>query len=199
MTKGRHTSGYGLGRVDTVMSVDAVEEAAREMSGAGPDRDDLLALAGTEIAIDVEGLHAGYGRMEILHHLNLIAGKGQSLCLIGPNGAGKSTILHAIYGFADVMSGTITAGGADITKMSPSNKLRRARRRLHYAAQFGVPRHDGRRKPPDGRLSEGSSDGSPAGRNAGLRQVRPPRRPAPPARRCIVGAENGGYSKSHAH
>jgi branched-chain amino acid transport system ATP-binding protein len=122
----RRISGYGLGKVDTVMSVDAVEEAARELAGAGPSREELQQLAGDDIAIELEGLHAGYGRMEILHHLNLIAGKGQSLCLIGPNGAGKSTILHAIFGFADVMSGTITAGGQDITHLSPNDKLKRA-------------------------------------------------------------------------
>ncbi len=126
MTDERRTTGYGLGRVDTVLSVDAVEEAAREMAGSGPGRDELLKLAGNDIAIDANDLHAGYGRMEILHGLNLIAGKGQSLCLIGPNGAGKSTVLHAIYGFADVMSGTITASGTDITRLSPSDKLRRA-------------------------------------------------------------------------
>jgi len=122
----RRISGYGLGKVDTVMSVDAVEEAAREMAGAGPGRDELLRLAGDDVMVEVEGLHAGYGRMEILHHLSLVAGRGQSLCLIGPNGAGKSTILHAIYGFADVMSGTVKIGGKDITRLGPSDKLKRA-------------------------------------------------------------------------
>jgi branched-chain amino acid transport system ATP-binding protein len=122
----RRTSGYGLGKVDTVMSVDAVEDAARSMAGSGPDRDTLRRLAGDDIMIEVEGLHAGYGRMEILHHLNLVAGRGQSLCLIGPNGAGKSTILHAIYGFADVMGGSIKVGGADITRMHANDKLKRA-------------------------------------------------------------------------
>jgi branched-chain amino acid transport system ATP-binding protein len=122
----RRTSGYGLGKVDTVMSVDAVEDAAREMAGSGPDRETLRRLAGDDVMIEVEGLHAGYGRMEILHHLNLVAGRGQSLCLIGHNGAGKSTILHAIYGFADVMSGNIKVGGADITRMHANDKLKRA-------------------------------------------------------------------------
>ena len=126
MTGERRTSGYGLGEVDTVMSVDAVEEAARDMASAGPGRDDLRALASDDIAIDIQDLNAGYGRMEILHHVNLIAGKGQSLCLIGPNGAGKSTMLHAIFGFADVMGGTITVDEADVTRLSSNDKLKRA-------------------------------------------------------------------------
>jgi branched-chain amino acid transport system ATP-binding protein len=122
----RRISGYGLGKVDTVMSVDAVEEAARAMAGSGPDLEELRALAGSDPIIEIEALHAGYGRMEILHHLNLVAGRGQSLCLIGPNGAGKSTILHTIFGFADVMRGTIAVDDTDITHLSPNEKLKRA-------------------------------------------------------------------------
>ena len=62
--------------------------------------------------------------MEILHDVNLYASKGQSVCLIGPNGAGKSTILHSIYGFSNIFSGTITVDGKDITKLSSAEKLK---------------------------------------------------------------------------
>ena len=49
---------------------------------------------------------------------------GQSVCLIGPNGAGKSTILHSVYGFSNIFSGTITVDGKDITKLSSAEKLK---------------------------------------------------------------------------
>ena len=62
--------------------------------------------------------------MEILHDVNLYASKGQSVCLIGPNGAGKSTILHSIYGFSNIFSGTITVDGKDITNLSSAEKLK---------------------------------------------------------------------------
>ena len=62
--------------------------------------------------------------MEILHDFNLYASKGQSVCLIGPNGAGKSTILHSIYGFSNIFSGTITVDGKDITNLSSAEKLK---------------------------------------------------------------------------
>jgi branched-chain amino acid transport system ATP-binding protein len=123
MAQDKRISGYGLGSVDTVMSVDAVEKAARELSGGGPSRADLEALVEAELALDIASLCAGYGRMEILHGLDLIVGKGQSLCLIGPNGAGKSTVLHAVFGFADIMSGSVRAGGKDITRLSSNQKL----------------------------------------------------------------------------
>ena len=108
---------------ETALSVDAVEEAARELAGEGPARQDLEALCAGERAIDIRGLRAGYGRMEILHGIDLVAGRGQSLCLIGPNGAGKSTVLHAIFGFADVMAGSIQVGTHDVTRLSSSRRL----------------------------------------------------------------------------
>ena len=74
--------------------------------------------------LTIEGLNAGYGKMEILHDVNLYASKGQSVCLIGPNGAGKSTILHSVYGFSNIFSGTITVDGKDITKLSSAEKLK---------------------------------------------------------------------------
>ena len=44
------------------------------------------------------GLHAGYGRAEVLHGLNLRAEAGSVVTVIGPNGAGKSTLLNALMG-----------------------------------------------------------------------------------------------------
>ena len=108
---------------ETALSVDAVEEAARELAGEGPSREDLEALVEGEPAIDIRDLRAGYGRMEILHGIDLVAGRGQSLCLIGPNGAGKSTVLHCAFGFADVMAGSIHLGGRDVTRLASSRRL----------------------------------------------------------------------------
>ena len=108
---------------ETALSVDAVEEAARELAAEGPSREDLETLCAGEPAIDIRGLRAGYGRMEILHGIDLVAGQGQSLCLIGPNGAGKSTVLHSAFGFADVMAGSIHVGGSDVTRLASSRRL----------------------------------------------------------------------------
>jgi branched-chain amino acid transport system ATP-binding protein len=51
-----------------------------------------------EILLDVKDLHAGYGRAEVLHGLNLRAKAGSVVTVIGPNGAGKSTLLNALMG-----------------------------------------------------------------------------------------------------
>lgn len=121
--------GYHDGGVDTVISVEAVTEQAAAI--AEPvSVEQLDALAGNDPYLSIEGLHAGYGKMEILHGIELRVARKQSLCLIGPNGAGKSTILHAIFGFNDIFSGSIRIGdGAekrDIAKLSPNQKLAEA-------------------------------------------------------------------------
>jgi branched-chain amino acid transport system ATP-binding protein len=46
----------------------------------------------SDLILDVKDLHAGYGRAEVLHGLNLQAKKGSVVTVIGPNGAGKSTL-----------------------------------------------------------------------------------------------------------
>ncbi len=123
-TDGR-VSGYGEGDADTILSVDAV---AKEAEGLGEvvTRETLRALAGGDPFLEIEGLTAGYGRMEILHGIDLAVSKGQSLCLIGPNGAGKSTILHSIFGFTQIFGGHIRVGDTDVTRLAPSERLSRA-------------------------------------------------------------------------
>src|SRR3546814_3121666 len=46
--------------------------------------------------------------------------------LIGPNGAGNSTVLHSIFGFTNVFSGTVSVDGRDVTRLSPQEKLKAA-------------------------------------------------------------------------
>ena len=118
--------GYHTGGVDTVISVDDVQRQAEAIAQPGLDAERLTALCGDTPFVDISSLRAGYGKMEILHDLNLKVAKGQSLCLIGPNGAGKSTVLHSIFGFTNIYSGSITVGGRDITALSANDKLKEA-------------------------------------------------------------------------
>src|SRR3546814_16017371 len=46
--------------------------------------------------------------------------------LIGPNGAGNSTVLHSIFGFTNVFSGTVSVDGRDVTRLSTQEKLKAA-------------------------------------------------------------------------
>jgi len=122
-------SGYHMGGVETVLSVDDVTREAKSLAEEVPVST-LEALAHNNPYLSLENLNAGYGKMQILHGINLRVARKQSLCLIGPNGAGKSTILHAIFGFNTVYSGRVLIGdGADkkdITNLSANEKLRQA-------------------------------------------------------------------------
>lgn len=125
----RRASGYHMGGVETVISVEDVNRQAQAMAHEVSE-EEITALIAGEPFVEIKNLRAGYGKMEILHDFNLKVGKGQSLCLIGPNGAGKSTVLHSIYGFTNIFSGSIMVGEAsgrrDVTKLSPNEKLQKA-------------------------------------------------------------------------
>ena len=64
----------------------------------------------------IEGLHAGYGRAEVLHGLTLEAASGSVVTVIGPNGAGKSTLLNTLMGVIPAR-GTLQFDGHDVTVM----------------------------------------------------------------------------------
>lgn len=118
--------GYGVGGVDTILSVGEVAREAGRIAEQAPPYMELLHLSRGEPYVTIEDLRAGYGQMEILHSFSLAVGKGQSLCLIGPNGAGKSTVLHSIFGFTRIMGGKIVVGGKDVTRLGPNEKLKTA-------------------------------------------------------------------------
>jgi branched-chain amino acid transport system ATP-binding protein len=122
----KQISGYGMGSVDVVMSVDQVVKEAASIAGEAPSLEKLGKLAKNEPFLSIDNLNAGYGKMEILHNFTLQIGQGQSLCLIGPNGAGKSTVLHSIFGFTNIFSGKISVNGKDVTHLTPSQKLAEA-------------------------------------------------------------------------
>ena len=125
----KRSTGYHGGSVDTVISVEAVTEEAAKIAQR-VTTEDILGLANNDPYLILENLNAGYGRMEILHNINLAVARKQSLCLIGPNGAGKSTILHAIFGFNNIFSGKVLVGDGpdkrEIGKLTASAKLKEA-------------------------------------------------------------------------
>ncbi|MEQ8226569.1 MAG: ABC transporter ATP-binding protein [Rhodospirillales bacterium] len=125
----RRSTGYHMGTVDSVISVEDVNRQAKAMATDVP-LEKVASLANNAPFVNLKDLRCGYGKMEIIHNLNLQVGKGQSLCLIGPNGAGKSTVLHAIYGLNTVMGGQILVGDGDqakdVSKLTANQKLKRA-------------------------------------------------------------------------
>ena len=117
--------GYAGGKVDTVISVDEVQDESEKIRSK-ISNEELLKLSNQSKYLEIKDLNAGYGKMQILHNFNLTIARGQSLCLIGPNGAGKSTVLHSIYGFTNIYSGEVLIEDKNVTKLSPADKLKTA-------------------------------------------------------------------------
>jgi len=63
--------------------------------------------------LEVQDLHAGYGRAEVLAGLHFSLAAGQVITIIGPNGAGKSTTLNALMGLLPAR-GQIVFDGQDV-------------------------------------------------------------------------------------
>jgi branched-chain amino acid transport system ATP-binding protein len=65
--------------------------------------------------LTISNMHAGYGKVEVLHGISLEVPKGKVVTLIGSNGAGKTTTMRAVSGMISPREGTITLSGKDIT------------------------------------------------------------------------------------
>ncbi|MDR1571595.1 MAG: ABC transporter ATP-binding protein [Clostridiales Family XIII bacterium] len=75
--------------------------------------------------LNVENLHAAYGKFKVLQELSFEVEEGQVLGVIGPNGAGKTTLMNTLSGLLIPYEGSIVFDGDDITKQSPDKRCRR--------------------------------------------------------------------------
>ena len=75
--------------------------------------------------LEVDDIHAGYGKLEILRGISLRVESGQVVSIIGPNGAGKSTVFKTLFGLLPVRQGRVRFDGEDVTNRMPADLLRR--------------------------------------------------------------------------
>jgi len=66
-------------------------------------------------SIRIEGLHAGYGSVQVLHGISLDVNDGETIALLGANGNGKSTLMKCIMGLVRPSAGRIVATIDDVT------------------------------------------------------------------------------------
>lgn len=72
----------------------------------------------------VDDLHLHYGASHTLRGVSLALQPGRVTCLLGRNGVGKTSLLRAILGQARISRGTVSLGGADLTREPPFRRAR---------------------------------------------------------------------------
>ena len=70
-------------------------------------------------ALELIGIHAGYGRVEVLHGVDLVVPRGSVFALLGPNGAGKTTLLNVASGFVRPTAGCVHVAGVHVNGVAP--------------------------------------------------------------------------------
>lgn len=80
---------------------------------------------GTDPAVAIADLWAGYGRLPVLRGLSLELAAGRSLGIAGPNGAGKTTLFKVILGLLAPARGSLTVMGRRIETEKDRTWVRR--------------------------------------------------------------------------
>jgi len=75
--------------------------------------------------LDVDGLCAGYGRVLVLHEVDLKLEPATITAVLGANGAGKTTLLRVASGLLHPTSGRLLVDGEDVSRAAPSSLVRR--------------------------------------------------------------------------
>lgn len=82
--------------------------------------------------LSVENVSAGYGKLQVLNDVSIVAREREVTVIVGPNGSGKSTLLKTISGLTTIYSGVIRLDGVIISRM-PAHQV--ARHGLAYLPQ----------------------------------------------------------------
>ncbi|MGH9210676.1 MAG: ABC transporter ATP-binding protein [Acidimicrobiales bacterium] len=84
-----------------------------------PESTAPVSAAAAPPVLELRGVRAAYGRIEVLHGVDLVVPHGTILGIVGPNGAGKSTTLATISGQLVPTGGTVHMTGVEVTGAAP--------------------------------------------------------------------------------
>ena len=83
-----------------------------------------ISAAEPRALLQVDGLVTGYGKITVLHGVDMVVNEAEIVALLGPNGAGKTTLLRAISGLLPWGAGGVRFGGVDMRGAGPRNAAR---------------------------------------------------------------------------
>jgi branched-chain amino acid transport system ATP-binding protein len=78
-----------------------------------------LSVMTPEPLLELRGIRAGYGAIEVLHGVDLVVPAGGVVAVLGPNGAGKSTMLRVVGGLHPPSGGDIYLAGRRVNGVNP--------------------------------------------------------------------------------
>jgi ABC-type oligopeptide transport system ATPase subunit len=109
--------------------------------------EDLLTARGIEVTYGGGGLFGASGH-KVLHGVDVLIKRGETIGIVGESGSGKTTLGRALLRLVGVSAGDIRFDGHDITRLS-ENAMRPLRRRMQMIFQDPMaslnPRHSVRR------------------------------------------------------
>ena len=82
--------------------------------------------------LEARDIDAWYGSSHVLHGVDLVVGRGETVGLLGRNGMGKTTLIRTVLGHVRERSGRIIVGGEDLSNALPHEV---ARRRVAYVPE----------------------------------------------------------------
>jgi branched-chain amino acid transport system ATP-binding protein len=74
--------------------------------------------------LEIDGIHAGYGKIAVVRDLSISVDAGEVVALLGPNGAGKTTTLLSVSGVVRPIRGAIRVCGSNVLGMRPDRVAR---------------------------------------------------------------------------
>ena len=74
--------------------------------------------------LELAGVRAGYGAIEVLHGVDLALRPGSLLALLGPNGGGKSTTMRVCAGLHPVTGGELRYAGRKVNGITAQDAAR---------------------------------------------------------------------------
>src|SRR5262245_14738295 len=73
-------------------------------------------------SINIQNVQKSFGKVHVLHGVDLDIRDGEFIVLVGPSGCGKSTLLRMIAGLEEVSGGDISIEGKRVNDLAPKDR-----------------------------------------------------------------------------
>jgi multiple sugar transport system ATP-binding protein len=72
--------------------------------------------------VRLRGIQKKYGKVEVIHGIDLDIEPGEFAVFVGPSGCGKTTLLRMIAGLEEISGGELAIGGVQVNELPPSSR-----------------------------------------------------------------------------